>query len=90
VLLDQVVHAQQQALALVGCPPAPVAFERATGRRRRLVDVGGVALGNAGDDLAGGGIEGVEFLAGRGGEPLAADEQPLGSAQEGGLNGGCG
>ena len=68
----------QQPAAVGGVHLRPRArLERLAGGLDGQVDVGLVPLGDPADDLAGGGVERLERLAGLAIDPLAADEQRL-------------
>ena len=61
---------------------APWPLKGAARRRDRAIDIGRVAFGDGGDDLLGGGIEGLEGAPGDGWDMLAVDQQQAGLAGE--------
>ena len=63
ILLDKVGELEQQVLPLERFHFAPRPLERAAGSGNRAVDVFLVALGNGCEQLAGGGVVGLETLA---------------------------
>ena len=63
VLLHQVDEPQQDLAALGGAHGAPRTFEGAARGGDGAIDIGLVAFGDGGDDLFGGGIEGLEGAA---------------------------
>jgi hypothetical protein len=77
ILLDEVGEFQQQALPLIRLDLAPRTLECAAGGGDRAVDVLGVALGHRRQQLAGRGVMRLEFLAGRGVDPVAVDQHLL-------------
>jgi hypothetical protein len=64
--LHQVHEPEQDLAALGGAHAAPRPLKGAAGGRDRTIDIGRVAFGDGGDDLLGGGIEGLEGAAGDG------------------------
>ena len=76
VRFDQVGELVHQPPAVAGVHLAPGAgVERLSGRLDGQVDVGGVALGDVGDDLFGGRVDRLERLAALAVAPLAVDQQ---------------
>jgi ParB family chromosome partitioning protein len=74
-LRQDVADAPQQALALVGLHPGPVAVvEGLAGGADGTIHVGGVAMRDVGDGGGGGRIVGGEGLAGRGVDPFTTDQ----------------
>ena len=85
VLLDEVGELEQQPAAVGGVHRRPRAgLQRLAGGLDGPVDVGGGRLGDLGDRLAGGGVDGVERAALGRIDPLVVDEQ-FGLADFGGL-----
>src|SRR5699024_2657197 len=86
VLLEQSGQAQQDRAAVARLHPTPVpGLEGGAGGGDRPVHVAGVAGGDVGEVLAGGGVQGGEGLAAERGDELAAD---IGVGAEGGGQGG--
>ena len=77
ILLDEVGELEQQVLPLERLDLAPRPFEGAASGGDRAVDVLRVALGDRRQQFAGGGIVGLEALAGGGVDPLAVDQHLL-------------
>ena len=77
ILLDQIGELQQQRLPFERLDLAPRPFEGAARRRHRAVDILGIALGDGREQFAGGGIVGLEALAGGGVDPFAVDQHLL-------------
>src|SRR3546814_14763036 len=82
VLLDEIGELQQQGLALERLHPAPRALEGAAGRCYGAVYVLGVALGDGGENLSGGGVVAFEGLAAGGVDPFPVDQHPPHAACE--------
>ncbi|MHC2305161.1 hypothetical protein ACVIJ1_001631 [Bradyrhizobium elkanii] len=74
---DEFGELEQHVLPLERLHLAPGPFERAARRRDRTVDVLGIALGDRREQLTGGGIMRLEFLAGGGVDPFAVDQHLL-------------
>ena len=77
VFLDEIGELEQQRLALERLDLAPRSFEGAARGGDRAVDVLGIALGDRGQQLAGGRIVGLEALAGGRIDPFAVDQHLL-------------
>ena len=76
VLLDQVGELVHQAAAVAGVHLAPGAgVERLAGGLDRQVDIGGIPLGDLGDDFLGRRVDRLERLAADAVAPLAVDQQ---------------
>ena len=92
VLLDEVGRAHEDATPLGAGHPRPHAgLEGLPRRGHGVVHVLGAACGEPGDGLLGGGVEGVDRLAGRRGDGTATDPQVgVGQGQRGDLGECCG
>ena len=77
ILLDEVGEPEQHALPLEWLHLAPRPLEGAARGGDRAVDVLGVALGDDGEQFAGGRIARLELLARRGIDPFAIDQHLL-------------
>jgi hypothetical protein len=77
IRFDQIGELQKQRLPLIRLDLAPRPFEGATGGGDRKVDILGIAFGHYRQQLAGGGIVGLESLAGCGIDPFAVDQHFL-------------
>jgi hypothetical protein len=84
VLLHQVGESVHQEAALRRRCRAPrPGLERPPRGRDGRIDIGGSPVGDRGDRLSGGRVEGVERPAVGGGTPLAADHEVVRAGDEG-------
>ncbi len=75
ILFDQVGELVEKAAALAGVHLAPGAgVEGLTGGADGEIDIGFIALGDVGDDLTGGGVDGFEGFPADGADPFAVDQ----------------
>ena len=79
--LDDPGDAEQVLAALLGRQHGPGALVGLAGGGHRTVHVGRARLGHLGQDLLGGGRDGLERAAVRAGRELPVDEEPVGLTQ---------
>src|SRR6185436_21017149 len=77
ILLDEIGKLQQQRLPLEWLDLAPRPLERPAGGGDRTVDILDIAFGDGRQQLAGGGIMRLEFLAGGSVHPFSVDQHLL-------------